>query len=166
MRDPVASRYASDMKQSGYRIVPLRTEVADGARRAHAGGAADHALVTADAPNAFPCRHCLECAAPGEQLILFPYASVEEGPYRETGPIFVHAQRCAAYRETNEYPAQFRTTRVVRAYDRRNWMIDARVVNGEGPEAAIEELLENPEAAFLHVRSATRGCYTMGVERV
>ena len=99
-------------------------------------------------------------------MILFPYASVEEGPYREIGPIFVHAQRCAAYAATDEYPVQFRTARAIRAYDRRNWMIDARIVNGDGPEAVIGALLENGEAAFLHVRSATRGCYTMGVERV
>jgi hypothetical protein len=45
-------------------------------------------------------------------------------------------------------------------------MIAAEVVNGEGPEAVIERFLEKPETAFVHVRSATRGCYTMEVERI
>ena len=166
MRDVAAQPYASDMKQQNYRIVPLPTEVADAARRELAAGAPDHALVTADSPSGYPCRHCLQWAKPGEQLILFPFAAVDGGPYQERGPIFVHADPCTRYAETRSYPEVFRDGRVVRAYDQRKFMIDARVVNGEGPEQVIEELLANPDAAFLHVRSVTRGCYTMGVERV
>ena len=166
MRDRGLQRYASDMKQHNYRIVPLPTEVADAARRNLAAGAPDHALVTADSPSGYPCRHCLQWAKVGERLILFPYASVESGPYQERGPIFVHAEPCTRYAETERYPAAFRNGRVIRAYDARKFMIDARVVNGEGPEQVIEELFTNPDATFLHVRSASRGCYTMGVERV
>ena len=29
----------------------------------------------------------------------------------------------------------------------------------------IETFLQMPETAFIHVRSASRGCYTMGIER-
>ena len=166
MRDQAARHYASNMKQLNYRIVPLPTELADAARRGLATGAPDHALVTADAPNAYPCRHCLQWAKPEEQMILFPFAVIERGPYQEIGPIFVHAEPCTRYANTESYPAEFRNGRVIRVYDARHFMIDARIVNGEGPEAAIEDLLQNPRAAFLHVRSATRGCYTMGVERV
>lgn len=166
MRDEVARRYASDMKQHNYRIVPLPTEVADAARRGLAAGAPDHALVTADSPNGYPCRHCVQWAKTGELLILFRYAAIESGPYQERGPIFVHAEPCARYAGTQRYPETFGTGRVIRAYDAGKFMIDARVVNGEGPEQVIEELLANPGAAFLHVRSATRGCYTMGIERV
>lgn len=166
MRGARVRSYASGMKQLNFRIVPLPTEVADAARRALATGAADHALVTADSPNGYPCRHCLRWATPGEQMILFTHAAVESGPYQERGPIFVHAERCARYAETQSYPAAFRNGRVIRAYDERKRIIDARVVNGEAPEAAIEDLLQNPRAAFLHVRSVGYGCYTMGVERV
>ena len=166
MHTPASQSYASDMKQPNFRIVPLRTEVADAARRAVAAGAADHTLVTADSPRGYPCRHCLQWANPGERMILFTYAAVENGPYKELGPIFVHAEPCAQYSAVTNYPAEFRNGRVIRAYDERTSIIDARVVNGEGPEAAIEELLQNERAAFLHVRSVGYGCYTMGVERV
>ena len=166
MRDQVARRYASDMKQHNYRMVPLSTEVADAARRGLAAGASDHALMTRDAPNGYPCRHCLQWAEAGEQLILFPFAAVDHGPYRETGPIFVHAEPCTRYENTYSYPAEFRNGRVIRGYDERKFIIDARIVNGEGPETAIDDLLQNPRAAFLHVRSVGYGCYTMGVERV
>ena len=166
MRDPLAPSYAPDMKQLNYRIVPLPTEVADAARRSRAAGAEDHALVTADSPNGYPCRHCLQWANTGAQMILFPFTSVDSGPYQERGPIFVHAEPCSPYAETESYPKDFAHGRVVRAYDVRKFMIGARVMNGGTPEQVIEELLAHPDAAFLHVRSATRRCYTMGVARV
>jgi uncharacterized protein DUF1203 len=100
-------------------------------------------------------------------MILFPFASVPAGhPYSESGPIFVHAESCERYRETGKYPADFREGRVVRAYNSQHEMIAAEAANGVGPEALIERFLEMPETAFIHVRSATRGCYTMGIERL
>ena len=166
MRSSWRERYAPNMKQQTYRILPLATEVADAARRAVAAGEADHALIVADSPNGYPCRHCLTWATPGDRMVLFTYAAVANGPYQERGPIFVHAEPCPRYAGVTSYPSDFRSGRVIRAYDNRNFIIDARVVNGEGPEAAIEHLLQNPRVAFLHVRSVGYGCYTMGVERV
>ena len=154
------------MSKVNYRIVPLTTEVAERARQALKGGAPDHALIIATAPNEAPCRHCLRWADPGERVILFPYASLPPGrPYSETGPIFVHAEACKRYERTNEYPAEFRRNRVLRAYNVTNDMIDAEVVPGDGIESVIEKLLQNPETKFLQARSLTRGCYTLTVER-
>src|SRR6266498_3190626 len=77
---------------SAFRIVPLSTDVAEGARQLAKTGEPDHAIVVVDSPSGYPCRHCLRWAKPGERVILFPYASVPPGhPYSETGPIFVHA---------------------------------------------------------------------------
>ncbi len=154
------------MHNLNYRIVALTTEVAETARQAAAAGASDHATITADSPTGYPCRHCLRWAEPGERVILFPFSSVPSGrPYAETGPVFVHAEPCERYADTGTYPPAFRMNRVVRAYNSKHDMIDAAVVNGDEPEAVIEKLLENPETDFIHVRSATRGCYTMGIER-
>jgi hypothetical protein len=100
-------------------------------------------------------------------MVLFPFAAIPAGrPYSETGPIFVHAEPCDRYSAATEYPAAFREGRAVRAYNSQHDMIAAEVVNGNGPEAVIERFLENPDTAFVHVRSATRGCYTMEVERL
>jgi hypothetical protein len=155
------------MKTSSFRIVPIRTEIAEAARRQAESGAPDHAVVTADSPRGYPCRHCLRWAQPGERMILFPYAAIPAGrPYSESGPIFVHAEQCERYVATNEFPAEFRNGRVLRAYNSRHDIIAAEVVNGEGPEAVIERFLQKPETAFVHVRSASHGCYTMEVERV
>ena len=155
------------MKTSSFRIVPIRTEIAEAARREAEVGAPDHVFVMADSPRGFPCRHCLRWAQKGERMILFPFAAIPPGrPYSETGPIFVHAESCERYATTHEFPPEFREGRVLRAYNSEYAIIAAEVVNGEGPEAGIERFLQQPETAFVHVRSASHGCYTMEVERL
>src|SRR6266404_2432180 len=150
-----------------FRVVPLQTKIAEAARATAEAGAPDHAVVTADSPRGYPCRHCFRWAQPGERMILFPFAAIPPGrPYSESGPIFVHAEACERYRATEEFPAAFREGRVLRAYNSQHDMIAAEVANGVGPEALIERFLQMPETAFIHVRSASCGCYTMEVERV
>jgi len=154
------------MKTSNFRIVPLSTEVANAARQATTAGVPDHAVITADSPTGYPCCHCLRWAKVGEHVILFPYASIPAGrPYSESGPIFVHAEPCERYCATEQYPADFRGSRVLRAYSSNDDMIDAAVVSDNNPEPVIARLLQNPETAFLQARSVTRGCYTFRIER-
>jgi hypothetical protein len=154
------------MKASTFRILPLPTEIAEAARHAVEAGASDHAIVSADSPGSSPCRHCLRWAQPGERVILFPYAAIPSGhPYSETGPIFVHADQCQRYSASNEYPADFRNGRVFRAYDSNYNIIEAEIVNGSEPEVVIESLFQNPDTAFVDVRSVTHGCFTFRVQR-
>jgi hypothetical protein len=167
MRDWVVCIYLALMKTSNFRIVPLSTEIVEAARRTAEAGAPDHAVVIADSPNGYPCRHCLRWAEPGERMVLFPFAAIAPGhPYSESGPIFVHAEPCQRYAATDEYPPEFRKGRSIRAYDAQQNIIAAEVVNGSEPEAIIEKFLQKPETAFVHVRSASHGCYTMEIERV
>jgi len=154
------------MKTVSFRIVPLPDEIAARARHAAKSGAPDHALVTADSPNGYPCRQCLRWAQPDERMVLFPFASIAPGrPYSESGPIFVHAEPCERYAATYEYPAAFRGSRVLRAYDEAENMIDAKVLNGDAVEDMVEELFQNVRTSFLQVRSVSRGCYTFRIER-
>src|SRR6266446_1006398 len=120
------------MTTSNFRIVPLRTEIADTARTAAEGGAPDHRVIIADSPRGYPCRHCLRWAQPGERMILFPFTAIPPGrPYSESGPIFVHAEACERYGATEEFPAAFREGRVLRAYNSHHDMIAAEVANDE-----------------------------------
>src|SRR5205814_45689 len=101
------------------------------------------------------------------RMILFSFAAIPSGhPYSERGPIFVHEQPCERYTATGEYPSDFRSGRVIRAYNSEHDMIDAKPVNGGEMEAVIEQLLQNPEPAFVDARSADRGCYTFRIERI
>ena len=166
MRDAERPITSERMTTSTFRIVPLPSEIADGAREAHRRGATDHTLIEVDSPHTYPCRQCLRWAQPGERIILFTYASIPAGrPYAETGPIFVHQHPCEPYHATNSYPPDFRKGRVLRAYDSEDNMIDAAIVDGEEPETLIAKSFGNPEAAFLQVRSVTRGCFTFKIER-
>ena len=154
------------MNHPRFRVVALPTEIAQAARKAAANQLPDHAIVAADSSTGYPCRHCLRFAAAGEQLVLFPYVSIAPGrPYAESGPIFVHLDPCMRYAQTSGYPDALREGRVLRAYNRRADMIDATVVNGDGIETVIEDLLRNPKTEFLQVRSVSRGCFTMKIER-
>src|SRR5438067_11038626 len=86
-------RLALVMKPLNFRIVPLPSEVAEAARRMAETGVPDHVFVPADSPLAFPYRHCLHWAAPGERVVLLPYTAIPQVyPYSETGPICVHAK--------------------------------------------------------------------------
>lgn len=166
MRNSLSCAYLFSMKNSNFRIVPIRTEIAEAARRAASKGAPDHAIVTADCPDGYPCRHCLRWAQVGESMVLFPFAAIAPGkPYSESGPIFVHAEPCEQYATTDVFPPEFREGRVVRAYNSQDRLIDAEVPGEDGPEAVIARFLQKPETAFIHVRSVTRGCYTMEVQR-
>ncbi|HEX4641420.1 MAG TPA: DUF1203 domain-containing protein [Chthoniobacterales bacterium] len=158
--------YIDRMPTSTFRIVPLPNEIAEAAREAVRLGGRGHTIVEVNSPQAYPCRHCLRWAQPGERVVLFPYASIPAGrPYAESGPIFVHENPCEPYSTTSNYPQDFRKGRVLRAYDSADNMIDAVVVDGEEPEALIAKLFANPEAAFLQIRSVTRGCFTFKIER-
>lgn len=154
------------MKDSSFVIVPLATEIAEKARRAAAAGARDHVISVVDSAMTAPCRHCLRWAQPDERVVLFPYSAIPPGhAYSEIGPIFVHADGCQRYSATDKYPVEFQEGRSIRAYDSDYNMIDAEVADGSGPEPIIEKFLEKPETEFVHVRSASRGCYTMEVRR-
>ena len=151
---------------SRFQVVPVPAVVADAARARAAVHDPAVLRCVVDDPLGYPCRHCLQWAQPGERVVLFPYASIPaDRPYAESGPIFVHAEACAPYAATDEYPENFRSHRVLRAYNSEYAMIDAVVVSDEQPEAVIDRLLQNPETAFLQARSVTRGCYTFRIER-
>jgi hypothetical protein len=54
---------------------------------------------------------------------------------------------------------------VFRAYDSKYNIIDAQIVNGSQAEVVIKSLFQNPDTAFVDVRSVTRGCFTFRVQR-
>jgi hypothetical protein len=119
-----------------------------------------------------PCRHCLETIDEGEEMLILahrPFAELQ--PYAETGPIFLHAKECTAYRDSNntETPAVLKTSSqyLLRGYDENE-----RIVYGTGcimPNEEIasqaETLFGNHKVKFIHVRSASNNCYQARIER-
>lgn len=116
-----------------------------------------------------PCRHCLGNVAAGKAYLVLayrPFSSVQ--PYAETGPIFLHAEECAA-------PGGHTLPPILSSgkdYLLRGYDADERIVYGTGGvilqeelKRRAEDLLARPDVAFVHVRSARYNCYQCRIEK-
>ena len=114
-----------------------------------------------------PLRCCLTEARIGQAVALAAYRPFPfDGHYAEVGPVYVHAEPCAGYKDTGRYPASFRHRKqVLRAYG-HNRILGAELVEGADAERVISRLLANPEVAFLHSRNVLYGCYMFSIHRV
>jgi hypothetical protein len=123
---------------------------------------------TADARElGYPCRISLTDSRPGDELILVNYEHHPvASPYRMRFAIYVR-QGETQFDAIDEVPAQLRArTLAVRAYDETAMMVGWELVEGRDLEAAIERLLGDPRAAYLHAHFAAPGCYAARVDRV
>ncbi len=122
--------------------------------------------IVADRPAAFPCRHCLRDAEPGEALLLASYSPFAlHGPYKEIGPVFVHARPCARF-TGGDVPLQLRRRLLaLRGYDRAQSLVDGVVVEGAAIEEALASLFARAEIDWVHARFARPGCFACRIER-
>ena len=117
-----------------------------------------------------PCRHCLRTVAAGKDYLILAYRPFPElQPYAETGPIFLCAEECERAPETDVIPQMFMATP---DYILRGYGSDDRIVYGSGavtPTRLIcersHELLQRPDIAYVHMRSARNNCYQCRIER-
>ncbi len=143
------------------------------ARRFQASGADAYGFTpehrTSDG-DGVPCRHCLQDVAAGEDYLVLayrPFATLQ--PYAETGPIFLHAACCERAADSSAIPPMLarRKAHLIKGYG-----ADDRIVYGTGQvvvsgelEAEATKVLERPDVAYVHVRSAVNNCYTCRIER-
>lgn len=117
-----------------------------------------------------PCRHCLQDVAKGDAYLILAYRPFPDlQPYAETGPVFLHAGECQRAETLDTIPPMLarRKAHLIKGYDAGD-----RIVYGTGavvPSADLEReaarILEQPDVAYVHVRSATNNCYTCRIER-
>ena len=125
--------------------------------------------IISDGPG-HPCRHCLKNVDAGEKLLVFAYRPFPElQPYAETGPVFLHKRRCERYTAEEILPPILTTSPefIVRGYGRND-----RIVYGTGAVTPITDipvyaatLLDRPEIAYVHVRSARNNCYQCRIDK-
>lgn len=117
-----------------------------------------------------PCRSCLTDVKQGEPYLLlahrpFPHSQ----PYAETGPIFIHADNCTRYTETQSVPEMIRTRNhmIIRGYSADNRIIDGtgQMIATEMIVPAAQQLLAQDAVSYVHVRSATNTCFQCRIER-
>ncbi len=123
-------------------------------------------LIDVDEPSAYPCRRCLRDALPGERVVLLSYDPfLGDSPYRQPGPIFVHAEPCSPV-PSRELPEQLMRRRLsVRSFDAAHLMLDGVVVEGAALEATADALLADDAVAYLHVHNAGPGCFAVRIDR-
>ena len=155
---------------SRFHFVALDSQTAaeyrDGGRDAH--GMSPQR--TASPEGGAPCRHCLAEIGADEPFLIVahrPFAAA--GAYAEVGPIFLHAEACERYPETDAVPEMFlkRSGFLIRGYDRRHRIVyrtGARIDTDALTETATR-LLDDPEVSYLHLRSAAYNCYQCRIDR-
>jgi Protein of unknown function (DUF1203) len=115
-----------------------------------------------------PCRHCLGLIPAGEPLLILSYRPFPAlQPYAETGPIFLHAQRCEHY-DRDSMPAWsgHLDPAIVRGYDTNDWIRyeTGNVIRSRAIASTCETILADPDIAYVHLRSRFN-CFQWRVER-
>ena len=123
-------------------------------------------VVAANKPG-FPCRVTLEDAEPGESLILLHHVTHDVAtPYRSAYAIYVRetAERAASY--VDELPPVFANRPLAfRAFDAAGMLRNAALAAPGEPDAAIRNLFEEPQIAYIDAHNAAHGCFAARVER-
>ncbi|MGV2110566.1 DUF1203 domain-containing protein [Agrobacterium salinitolerans] len=138
------------------------------AYRAGAADAYGNAPENAVSPGGMPCRHCLRQIGEGDAMLILayrPFPSLQ--PYAETGPVFLHADACERYPQTQTIPPMLDSP----DYIVRGYGADDRIVYGTGAVTATNEivsraqqLLERSDVAYVHVHSARNNCYQCRID--
>lgn len=124
--------------------------------------------VTVKPDGGYPLRCCLRESTPRERIALIAYRPFPwDGVYAEVGPVFIHADECGGYQDTDAYPEGFRhRQQIFRAYGHDRTIVDAEIVEGVNAEDAIAALLTRPEVDFVHSRNLAYGCFMFVIHRV
>jgi hypothetical protein len=115
-----------------------------------------------------PLRCCLRYAAADEQIALISYAPFEAAsPWREVGPVYVHAGACEGFTEQGLPDALRRGPRILRTYRPDGTMNYEHntLVGDEDLAPIVDRLLEEPDVATVHVRTVLPQCFLYAVTR-
>ena len=115
-----------------------------------------------------PCRHCLQLITPKQdELILFTmdaFQGMDVPP--SPGPVYIHAENCRQYRESEGIPEVYRGRLLtLEAFgENRILFAEARTQNGND-QALAEKLFTDPRVEYVNVRSTEAGCFLFRLER-
>lgn len=117
-----------------------------------------------------PCRHCLSDTPEGDRMLILSHRPfLDDQPYAEVGPIFLCRDNCVRFEASENLPPILSTSP---DYLIKGYGADDRIVYGTGqiiaPDNmvnACESIFEDPDVAYIHVRSARNNCYQCKVTR-
>jgi len=116
-----------------------------------------------------PCRHCLQEVAIGDAYLVLSYKPFETTqPYAEQGPIFLHAQECAAYSDLEKLPTMYQPENsiLLRGYDCNERIVygTGEVVRNTDTEETAIKILSVTGVTHVHARSATNNCFQYRID--
>lgn len=152
----------------GFVVRGIETAYANAIRHGGSDANGQPAVRTVARGGANPCRHCLGLIAENAPKLVLGYRPFSRlQPYAEVGPIFLHAEACEHY-EGDQLPAWFAYLQpaIVRGYGQDDWIRyeTGNVVPGNELAGVCEEILRNPEVAYVHIRSKYN-CFQCRVDR-
>lgn len=156
------------MGTQAFRVIAIPTGVVASVRATMRDPQYDYPASESLAAGYGPCRHCLrEFDIGTDRRILFtydPFSQLEPLPL--PGPIFVHSLPCDRYGEDAGFPSGLRSHALtLNAYARGRRLLAQRYASAGDIDRSIDELLAQPEVAYIHVRDTEAGCYDFRIER-
>ena len=155
-----------------FRCVPVPTGTAERFRRTgRDDGGNPVRRASADRDGAFPCRHCLRLARPGEAVLLGSFHLPRPlGIYWTPSPIFLHAGDCPRFEEPGVLPPIVDANSLVsvRAYDADDLCLYdlGQVCAGDAAGEPLRRALADRRTAFVNLHTARPGCLLCRVERM
>jgi hypothetical protein len=123
--------------------------------------------VTAKEKPGFPCRVSMMDAEVGEELLLVNYEhQAAASPFRAAHAIFIRKGAERAHPGINQVPELLASRMLsLRVFDDQAMIIRAELIDGKELANALDGLLADPAAAYVHIHYAKYGCYAARAER-
>jgi uncharacterized protein DUF1203 len=152
-----------------YRIVAVGDRIASAVRRTLQSPGYGHPAYAEVATGYGPCRQCLRTFSVGhERRILFTYDAFygkEDLPL--PGPVFIHEHDCERYPEDGGFPIDMLSHRLtLNAYGRGRRLISQKYVSNGLVESQVQQLLQDRDVSYIHVRNTDAGCYAFCIEKM
>jgi hypothetical protein len=119
--------------------------------------------------SANPCRHCLRNIAEGAEMLILAHKPFEgTHPYAEVGPVFLCADDCPRGGGA-DLPEVLTTSpdHLIKGYCARDRIVygTGAIVTTADMSARLDAVLDDPDVAYIHIRSARNNCYQVRVDR-
>jgi uncharacterized protein DUF1203 len=151
-----------------YRVLAVGEPIANAVRKTLRSPGYGHPAHSELATGYGPCRHCLKAFNVGkDRRILFtydPFYEKEKLPL--PGPVFIHENDCEPYPEDGGFPVDMLSRHLtLNAYGHGRRLVAQRYVSNGGVEAEVQQLLQDRDVDYIHVRDTNAGCYDFAIER-
>ncbi len=128
-----------------------------------------HPEIHVSSGDGVPCRHCQRDVAEGERYLILAHCPFPRPqPFAEIGPIFLHAEPCGRYPESDRVPAMFleRESYLLKGYGADDRIVygTGRIVRSAEIATAASGILDRDDIDYVHVRSALNNCFSCRID--